>query len=310
MATYANSLPPERSSGATLHQQTARPAELPWAVIAWFGALLLVCYFPVLKALVSLWIDDQDMGHGFFVIPIAAYIAWRRREELKAAPASTSYLGLAVVIVGALVMLVGTLGAQAFIARVAFILSLAGAVLFLGGMPVMRLLWFPLILLFFMIPIPATIYAQITLPLQLFASNVAEHLLGLVGIPVLRDGNVLELASQRLSVIEACSGIRSLLSLTFLSLVYGYFFDNKQWMRWVLLVATIPIAIAANAFRVALTGLISEYRVDLAQGVFHELEGWVLFMLDLVLLVVVHALINRVYYGSQSKQEPMANAPA
>jgi exosortase len=146
-----------------------------------------------------------------------------------------------------------------------------------------------------MIPIPAMIYARITLPLQLFASRVAETVLSLFGIPVLRDGNVLELASQRLSVVEACSGIRSLLSLSFLSLVYAYFFDSKQWMRWALLAATVPIAIAANSARVTLTGLLSEYRADLAQGFFHTAEGWVLFIVALAMLIVVHRLINWIY---------------
>jgi exosortase len=153
-----------------------------------------------------------------------------------------------------------------------------------------------------MFPLPAIIYARITLPLQLFASQVAETILGWIGIPVLRDGNVLELASQKLSVVEACSGIRSLLSLSFLSLTYAYFFDRKVWMRWVLLAATIPIAIAANAIRVTLTGVLSEIRTDLAQGFFHTLEGWVLFLVALVLLVSFHQLVNRVYARFHGKE--------
>jgi exosortase len=159
-----------------------------------------------------------------------------------------------------------------------------------------------------MFPLPAIIYARITLPLQLFASRVAEGILGLIGIPVLRDGNVLELASQKLSVVEACSGIRSLLSLSFLSLTYAYFFDRKVWMRWVLLAATIPIAITANAIRVTLTGVLSEVRTDLAQGFFHTLEGWVLFLVALVLLVTFHQLINRVYVRFHGKEEVAASA--
>ena len=114
------------------------------------------------------------------------------------------------------------------------------------------------------------IYNQITFPLQLFASWVAENLLNLMGYPVLRDGNILELASQKLSVAEACSGIRSLLSLSFLSLVYAYFFDKRVWMRWVLFAATIPIAILANAGRVTITGMLSEINPELAHGFFHS----------------------------------------
>jgi exosortase len=112
---------------------------------------------------------------------------------------------------------------------------------------------------------------------------------------------VLDLPSQKLSVVEACSGIRSLLSLSFLSLVYGYFFDTKSWMRWVLLAATIPIAITANAFRVTLTGIFSEQNPELAKGIFHSLEGWVIFMIALVLLVMTHQIINRVYGAFHAK---------
>ncbi|HME09998.1 MAG TPA: exosortase/archaeosortase family protein [Bryobacteraceae bacterium] len=293
MASYAKPI-----SREPLEAGSQRPS-LPWSAVAWFAALLLVCYIPVLKELVHNWWTDGDMGHGFFVPIVAGYIVWQRRAELAAVRPETNYLGLVFVVLGALLMLVGTLGAQIFIARVAFLISLAGAIYFLGGKPVMRLVAFPLFLLVFMIPIPAIIYARITLPLQLFASAVAENVLALLGIPVLRDGNVLELASQRLSVVEACSGIRSLLSLTFLALVYGYFFDSKPWMRWLLLAATIPVAIAANAARVTLTGLISEYRVDLAQGLFHEFEGFVLFIVAVILLIAFHQLVNKIYRSRQ-----------
>src|ERR1700691_3342617 len=112
-------------------------------------------------------------------------------------------------------------------------------------------------------------------------------------MPLLRDGNILELASQKLSVVEACSGIRSLLSLGLLSLVYAYFFDHRIAMRWVLLGATVRITIAANAARVTLMGLVGEYRTDLAQGAFHLFEGWVLFVVALSLLVGLHQLLRR-----------------
>jgi len=159
-----------------------------------------------------------------------------------------------------------------------------------------RAFGFPLFLLLFMIPIPKVVYGEITLPLQIFASTVASDLLNLLGIPVLQTGNVLELPNgQQLNVVEACSGIRSLLSLSFLSLVYAWFFDPKPWMKWVLLVATVPIAIFANAMRVTLTGIIGANRPELAQGFFHSLEGWVLFTVALVILVLCHRLINRVY---------------
>jgi exosortase len=288
MATIAKSVPEQADPAARF--------ERPWMKIAWFGALLIVSYAPVLYYLAYQWYNDEDMGHGFFVPVIAAYIAWSRRDKLASIPLRTSYWGLALVIFGAVQFTVGTLGANIFLARTAFLISLTGTIWFLCGTRMLRALAFPLALLWFMIPIPAIIYARITLPLQLFASKVAENVLWRAfNIPVLRDGNVLELANQKLSVVEACSGIRSLLALSFLSLVYAYFFDPKTWMRWVLLIATIPIAIAANASRVTITGLLYEYRPDLAQGFFHLLEGWVLFLVALFLLIGFHQLVNRIY---------------
>jgi exosortase len=270
-----------------MNKNTVPPDLMP------FG-LLLICYAPLLAGLARQWRTDPDMSHGFFVLPVVAYVVWRRRAELLAVKAGQNWWGFAIALWGAAQMLLGTLAAQVFIARTAFLVSLIGGVLFLGGTRALRILAFPLLLLLFLFPIPAIVYAHVTLPLQIFASASAETILNWIGIPVLRDGNILELAHERLSVVEACSGIRSLLSLSFLALIYAYFFDQKIWMRWVLLAATIPIAIAANAARVTLTGVLSEYSAGLAHGAFHLFEGWVLFVVALGLLITVHQLCRNV----------------
>jgi exosortase len=279
------------------------PKRMPWAALGWFAALLLLCYAPVLQRLVQQWSTDEDMGHGFFVPVIAGYIAWQRKDLLLDHDAKPSYWGLLVLAWGALQLMVATLGAELLLARTSFIISLAGVILTIGGAYALRVFAFPLFLLCFMVPLPAIIFNQITFPLQLLASSVAETALGAIGIPVLREGNVLELASQKLSVVEACSGIRSLLSLSFLSLVYAYFFDSKTWMRWVLLIATVPIAIVANASRVTLTGLLGEYKPQLAQGFFHSAEGWVIFMVALGLLVSFHQIVDRIYRSYHARKQ-------
>jgi exosortase len=248
------------------------------------AALLIACYGPLLAGLARQWMADPDMSHGFFVLPVTAFIVWRRRAELARINPVPNWWGLAIAVFGSVQMLLGTLAAQVFIARTAFLVSLTGAVLFLGGTRALKILAFPLVLLLFLFPIPAIVYARVTLPLQIFASAAAETALNWIGIPVLRDGNILELPHQRLSVVEACSGIRSLLSLSFLSLIYAYFFDQRVAMRWALLAATIPIAIAANGMRVTLMGLFG------VQGAFHLFEGWVMFVVALSLLVTVHQL--------------------
>ena len=295
MATIADKLP---------EQVTVKARTISWMAIAWFGILLIAAYFPILKKLVLQWSTDDDVSHGFFVPVVAAYICWTRREALLRVEWKPAWWGLALVVWAGFQAYLGMLGAELFLQRSAFLMSLLGMLLVLGGTALIRELLFPLLLLPFMIPIPTVIYNQITFPLQLFASAVAERSLEVLNIPVLRDGNILELASQKLSVAEACSRIRSLLSLSFLSLVYAYFFDRKVWMRWVLLIATIPIAIIANSARVTLTGVFSEIDPSLAEGFFHEAEGWVIFTVALVMMIVLHLSINWVY--RRRHKEPIA----
>ncbi len=283
----------------------ARVRQIPWLPLVWFAVLLTAAFFPILRHLVEQWNVDEDVGHGYFVPLVAGFIAWQRRDQLLAMESKPAWWGLGVMAWAALQGWIGALGAELFLQRTAFLIALVGLLLVAGGAQLVRALAFPLLLLPFMIPLPAVLYNQITFPLQLFASQVAEACLGLIGVPVLRDGNVLELASQKLSVVEACSGIRSLLSLSFLSLVYAYFFDQKVWMRWVLLIATIPVAIIANSGRVTVTGILSEINTEWAQGFFHSLEGWIIFAIALVLLGSLHVSINR-FAGRNTEEPPIA----
>ena len=268
------------------------PGKISWAAVAWFGGLLILCYAPILYRMGYQWATDEDMGHGFFVPLVAGYIAWQRRKILLAIPRKTNNWGLVLVILAALQSLAATLGAELFTARLAFVIALFGVILYIGGKAWVKALLFPLLLLLFMIPIPQIIYARLTLGLQMLASQLGETLISWMGIPVIRTGNVLELPSQSLDVVEACSGIRSLMSLTFLSLIYAYFTDKRIWMRWVLLIATVPIAILANGARVAITGLMSEINTDLAKGAYHEMEGYIVFIVALGALIVLHRIIN------------------
>jgi exosortase len=271
------------------------------------AAAMCVSFFPMLERLTRQWMDDGDMSHGFFVPAVAAFLVWGRKEEILAGPNERNYWGLVLMVLAAAQYVIGHLGAENFIQRTSIILSLAGMVFFLGSWRLLKILAFPLALLLFMVPLPSVIYNRITFPLQIFASQVAENTLLLLEIPVLRDGNVLELADHRLSVVEACSGIRSLMSLTFLSLVYGYFYEQRNWLRLVLLLSTIPIAIAANAFRVSATGVLYEYKKEWAEGFFHSAEGWVIFMIALAILLSLHRFINWFQKGV-SNARAQANA--
>ncbi len=268
-----------------------RKAPLPWVRIAWFAVLLIACYAPILRRLAMQWNDDPDMGHGFFVPLVVGVIVWQRREDLAATEIRPNWWGLLVVLFGAVQMILGTLGVELFTARTAFVVTVVGSVWFLGGTRLLKKLVFPLALLLLMIPIPAVVYNQLTFRLQLLASRLADGALEFLSIPVLREGNVLELTNMKLSVVEACSGIRSLLTLTFLSLVYGCFFEKRLWARAVLFLSTIPIAILANGSRVTVTGILSQIKPELAEGFFHESTGWILFMISLAILIVFHRIL-------------------
>jgi len=227
---------------------------------------------------------------------------WQRRRELLALKVQPNGWGLVLVGMSGLRLIVATLGAELFMARLALVFTIIGVVWTLGGGLLLQRLAFPLFLLFFMVPIPAVIYNQITFPLQILASRLADQALTILNIPVIRDGNVLELPNQKLNVVEACSGIRSLLSLTFLSLVYGYFFEKRNWMRAVLFFSTIPIAIIANGSRVTITALFTQIKAELAEGFFHEAQGWVIFMLALVILVFWHQILNRTITFAEARR--------
>jgi exosortase len=254
---------------------------------------LVILFFPVVREMVTEWATDEDMGHAFFVPLVAGFIVWQKRADILAQPVKPCWPAAVLVVWGFAQMMIGVLGAEFFISRTALLVSTVGIIWMIAGTAVLRSMAFPLFLLVFMFRIPLFVYQQITFPLQLFASHVAASTLSAMGIPVLRDGNVLELANQRLQVVEACSGIRSLLSLTFLSLAYAHFFDNRGWMKPVLFLATIPIAIAANAGRVTLTGILSEYNREWADGIYHLMEGWVIFVVALLALILVHKMISR-----------------
>jgi exosortase len=271
----------------------APAAGLPFAKIVWFLALLLILFFPVVKPMVAEWGDDPNMGHAFFVPVVAGYIVWKERDYILAAPVKPFWGALVLVFWGSFQMILGFLGADFFVARTALLITGVGLIWTLAGTAVLKRLAFPLFLLLFILRLPLFVYQQITFPLQILASTVAAHALSFIGIPVLRDGNVLELPSQRLAVVEACSGIRSILSLTFLSLAYAYFFDPRKWMRIALFATAIVAAILANSCRIIVTGILSEYKKEWTEGAYHSLEGGVLFMVALVMLVGVHRVICR-----------------
>jgi exosortase len=285
------SVSPATAEGAVSATTAEKPA-LPIPAILWFLALVIVLFLPVLVPMVAEWISDDNMGYAFFVPLVAGYVVWLDRERILAAPVKPCWPALALVVWGFCQMLLGFLGAITFLSRTAFLVTVVGVVWTVAGTAVLRAVIFPAFLLLFMIKLPLYVYQRMTIPLQTMATQVAAWGLEIVGIPVLREGNVLILAEQRLDVVEACSGIRSLLSLAFLAVAYGRLFETRTWIKIALFVSTVPIAIVCNSARITLTGVLTQYKPEIAEGAYHAFEGWVIFMFELVVLLGFHRVLN------------------
>lgn len=277
------------------------------------GAVTFV-YWQVFVRLVDAWANDGNYSHGYLIVPIAAYFVWERRAQLRSTTPRPTWFGLVVFAGGILVLLAGLLGSELFLSRISLLGVLAGMVLFLLGWRHLRILAFPLAFLLLMIPLPAIIFNQIAFPLQLFASRVGETVISAAGIPVLREGNVLILANTSLEVAEACSGIRSLISLLTLGILYGYFSDPRGWVRTAIALSAIPVAILANGARVAGTGILAHWwGPEAAQGFFHEFSGWVVFIVAFVMILGIRHLILRLAPAHKTRHRSVvagAVAPA
>lgn len=258
-------------------------------------AALAFAYWNVAAALVTQWSEDENYSHGFLIVPLAAYFAWRRRAALRELPVRPSSWGLALVALSLCALLAGVAAAEIFVARLSFVGVVAGATLFVCGPRHLRVLAFPVGFLLLMIPPPEILFNHVALPLQLFASRAGEIVLRGAGVPVLRDGNVLELVSMRLEVAEACSGIRSIVSLLTFALVLGEFNGCSRSRMLLLAVATVPIAVLANATRVAATGLAAHtWGPAVAEGLLHTTSGFLVFAAAVAVLLLVERASARI----------------
>jgi exosortase len=254
------------------------------------AVLVVAVYWPTISRTAELLAFSDDMAHGFFAPIVAAVVVWEKRNSAFRNTVASTW-GLPILALAGLIAIVATLGGSTTVARFACLMSGAGCVVLAGGFRAFRNLSFPVLLLIFTFPVPAVLYGELTLPLQLFASKLSEHAFELLGFSVFRDGNILQLAHQRLSVVEACSGIRSLITLSFFCLVYVYFMDQQQWRRAFVVAAAIPAAIFVNVVRITSTGVLGKYAPEYTHGVYHDILGWVCFGLGFLLVFLMHRLV-------------------
>ncbi|MGB8522179.1 MAG: exosortase A [Candidatus Acidiferrales bacterium] len=264
-----------------------------WLQVLLLAALISLLYYRILASLVLQWWKDPDYSHGFIVPIFCAWVLWKKRKRLAKEPIQPNWFGL-VVILGALgILVLGVLGADNFLSRTSLLFLLAGCTIQFCGWRYFRAVLFPWVAMFLMIPPPAILFNQIAMPLQFFASRLASGLLALIGVPVLREGNVIYLPSLTLDVAEACSGLRFVVALLTLAVFYGYLFETRISRRIVLILSSIPIAVATNGLRIMGSGVLGEYwSPDKAEGFFHLYSGWLIFVFSLGLLFLFHAVLG------------------
>jgi len=283
---------------------SGRPAA--WTITLLFLGAAVLLYAPILYYMVLHWQAVDDYSHGFLIAPLAAFFAWERRREFQRTPVEPSWWGLAPLALGTLTLVVGRLGVELMNMRVSFVLTVIGLVILLLGIRAFRVLAFPLLFLFLMVPLPQSLVNVVAFPLQLIAAGFAVEALHTLGIPALLEGNIVHLPNTQLFVAEACSGLRSLMALLTLGIIFAYFFRRTVWERVLIVLSAIPIAILVNAFRVALTGVLT-HRLgqEAASGWIHTTEGFFTFALAFMLLLGEAALLQgaRTLWTARRQQE-------
>jgi exosortase len=259
--------------------------------------VLLVLYAHVLRSLVLQWYNDADYSHGFLVPVLSAYLVWQRRDKLRLIPRQSAPVwGLVIVLCSLGLLFLGSLGAELFLTRISMLGTICGLIVYFAGGRLLRGMAFPVAFLLFAIPFPVLIYNEIVFPLQFVASRFATKTLELLNLfPVMREGNVLVLPHMTLEVVEACSGIRSLMSLLALAAGFGYLTERSVPVRWLLFVAMVPLAIISNGTRVMITAIMANYiGPKAAEGFMHEFSGWVIFVVATILFLAFYSLTRLV----------------
>jgi exosortase len=261
--------------------------------ISILSILFLVLYAPTFHMFIYDWSNDDNYSHGFLVPLIVGYLVWTKRKELQKTQPKPSIWGLGVLMLGLIIYLVGTIGAEWFLRRSSLIVVLGGLILFLYGIEYVKIFLFPLVFLIFMVPLPAIIYRSVAFRLQLFVTRVSAQLISFVGITVYRSGNVIEVSTGPLAVEEACSGMRSIMALLALTSLFAYFMYRSRLKQWILIAFALPIAVVTNIIRVTVTGIFAHYfGKEFAEGILHESFGLIVFVIAFVLLLLLSKFLN------------------
>ena len=263
--------------------------------------LVVILFAPVIFKLIRVWIASEDYSHGFFVIPLSFYMFWRKRTTLLSSPLQPLWLGLPVFGAGIVAYFISSVTKFHTLTHLSMLVIIVGLLLFLRGWYSTKELLLPVLFLLFMFPIPSAYYLLITNPMKLFITKISTYLIGLMGIPVYREGNLLYLASMKLEVAEACSGIRSIYSYLMLGCLFAVV-SKQLWTKIVLIASTVPLALMINVLRVTITGILAGYMgAKASEGFFHEFSGIALFVVGLMIFFLEYRFLEKRSANNRSK---------
>lgn len=255
----------------------------------------LALYHQVIYKLVMDWMTDDNYSHGFLIPVISGYLIWQDRKRLAEIPIAPANAGVIFLILSLLFFVVTNLGAELFTMRFSMLFAIWSAIIFLAGWAMAKALFYPIIYLVFMIPLPAIIWNKIAFPLKLFATRMAVSVIKMIQIPVYAEGNIIHLANTTLEVVDACSGLRSLTSLLALSAAFALISEHSRLKKIILFLSAVPIAILVNIIRLSSTAALArQYGAKVAEGFLHEMSGIVIFFLALIMTYGVHVLLSRI----------------
>jgi exosortase D (VPLPA-CTERM-specific) len=319
MATTGEQVSAEAGLGRPLGELW-RSSVGAWVLLAVSAGLVGFAFWESLVELEHIWSSSEEYSHGYFIPLISLFLVWQQRDELARLPFAGSWLGVAVLVAGVLIYVVGALSTIWAIQHYALIVVIAGFALAVTGWAGIRLLWPALLVLVFMIPLPQFVYQQLSQKLQLLSSEIGVAFIRVIGVPVHLEGNVIDLGVYKLQVVEACNGLRYLFPLMSFGFLAAYFFHAPLWQRLVVFLSTIPITVLMNSFRIGVIGvLVDRYGTEQAEGFLHDFEGWVIFMACVGILLIEMWLLMRLTgdrrpfreaFGIDLPEGPVASASA
>ncbi|MEM7540200.1 MAG: VPLPA-CTERM-specific exosortase XrtD [Pseudomonadota bacterium] len=293
------------------HPQSAGPqltvTQVQWLVMAVAAAVIYWLFRDGIDLMVAWWGDKEEYSHGYMIPLISGYLIWQRSDELRGISFNGSWLGVLIAILGLCLLVLGELSTIYTIIQYAFLVTLYGVALAFLGWRAFKVVAMPLFILFFMVPLPNFIYNNLSAELQLISSQLGVLVIRAFDISVFLQGNVIDLGSYQLQVVEACNGLRYLFPLMTLGFIVAYFFKAPFWKRLVLFLSTIPITVLMNSFRIGVIGvLVEHWGESMAEGFLHDFEGWVVFMACFGVLFVEMILLMRVTRDKRSLGDAFA----